>query len=74
MLRQLPTLRCALADIDSVKLAEAGIGLSVPLLPDYREMLLDDAIDVVHICTPYLSIKHDSGGPRRRKACFLRNR
>jgi predicted dehydrogenase len=57
-LRQMPgvTLR-ALVDIDS----EAGLKLAMTyhcrFYQDYREMLLDEEIDVVHICTPHFEHK-----------------
>ena len=57
-LRQLPdvTLR-ALVDSDSVKGQALATGFQCHFYQDYREMLLDDAIDVVHICTPHFEHK-----------------
>ena len=47
----------ALADIDSVKGLKLALGYQCRFYQDYREMLLDDAIDVVHICTPHFEHK-----------------
>ncbi|WP_253380082.1 Gfo/Idh/MocA family protein [unidentified bacterial endosymbiont] len=57
-LRQLPdvVLR-ALVDIDSVKGLKLAMGYQCRFYQDYREMLLDEAIDVVHICTPHFEHK-----------------
>lgn len=53
-LRQLPdvTLR-AIAESDLNKGRQWAAEYECPLYHDYREMLWDDAIDVVHICTPH---------------------
>lgn len=57
-LRQLPNVALrALADIDSVKGLKLALGYQCRFYQDYREMLLDDAIDVVHICTPHFEHK-----------------
>jgi len=57
-LRQIPdvTLR-ALADIDSAKGLKLAMAYQCRFYQDYREMLLDEAIDVVHICTPHFEHK-----------------
>lgn len=57
-LRQLPNVALrALADIDSVKGLKLALGYQCRFYQDYRGMLLDDAIDVVHICTPHFEHK-----------------
>lgn len=57
-LRRLPNVALrALADIDSVKGLKLALGYQCRFYQDYREMLLDDAIDVVHICTPHFEHK-----------------
>ncbi|KUQ82273.1 MULTISPECIES: Gfo/Idh/MocA family protein [Enterobacter cloacae complex] len=57
-LRQLPNVALrALVDIDSVKGLKLAMGYRCRFYQDYREMLLDDAIDVVHICTPHFEHK-----------------
>lgn len=43
----------ALVDIDSDKGSRLAAGYGCQFYQDYREMLLDDAVDVVHICTPH---------------------
>ena len=57
-IRQLPgvTLR-ALADIDSERGLKLAMAYQCRFYQDYREMLLDDEIDVVHICTPHFEHK-----------------
>ncbi|MCV2535446.1 Gfo/Idh/MocA family protein [Enterobacter wuhouensis] len=58
-LRQIPnvTLR-ALVDTDSVKGLKLAMNYQCRFYQDYREMLLDDSIDVVHICTPHFEHKN----------------
>ncbi|HEY4436385.1 MAG TPA: Gfo/Idh/MocA family oxidoreductase [Lelliottia sp.] len=57
-LRQMPgvTLR-ALVDIDSERGLKLAMAYQCRFYQDYREMLLDDEIDVVHICTPHFEHK-----------------
>lgn len=43
----------AIVDIDSAKGSRLAADYGCHFYQDYREMLLDDAIDVVHICTPH---------------------
>lgn len=43
----------AIVDIDSAKGSQLAADYGCHFYQDYREMLLDDAIDVVHICTPH---------------------
>lgn len=43
----------ALVDIDSDKGSRLAADYGCHFYQDYREMLLDDAVDVVHICTPH---------------------
>ncbi len=43
----------AIVDIDSEKGSRLAADYGCQFYQDYREMLLDDAIDVVHICTPH---------------------
>lgn len=44
----------AICDIDDEKLERAGVLYpSVKLFKDYKEMLKDESIDTVHICTPH---------------------
>ncbi len=53
-LRQLPAARlAAVVDIDAAKAAEAAQCYDCRSYTDYREMLQDEAIQVVHICTPH---------------------
>ena len=57
-LRQMPNVALrALVDIDSVKGLALAKDYQCRFYQDYREMLLDDAIDVVHICTPHFEHK-----------------
>lgn len=57
-LRQIPGVALrALVDIESVKGLKLAMGYQCRFYQDYREMLLDDAIDVVHICTPHVEHK-----------------
>jgi len=57
-LRQIPNVALhALVDIDSVKGLTLAMGYQCRFYQDYREMLLDDSIDVVHICTPHFEHK-----------------
>ena len=57
-LRQLPNVALrALVDIDSVKGLKLAMNYQCRFYQDYREMLLDDGIDVVHICTPHVEHK-----------------
>ncbi|MGL5602623.1 MAG: Gfo/Idh/MocA family protein [Silvania sp.] len=58
-LRLLPnvTLR-ALVDIDIAKGQALADNYRCHLYQDYREMLRDEAIDVVHICTPHFEHKN----------------
>lgn len=57
-LRQIPNVALrALVDIDSVKGLTQAMAYQCRFYQDYREMLLDDAIDVVHICTPHFEHK-----------------
>ncbi|HDR2621565.1 TPA: Gfo/Idh/MocA family oxidoreductase [Enterobacter chuandaensis] len=57
-LRQIPNVALrALVDIDSVKGLKLAMDYQCRFYQDYREMLLDDAIDVVHICTPHFEHK-----------------
>lgn len=57
-LRQIPNVALrALVDIDSVKGLALAKDYQCRFYQDYREMLLDDAIDVVHICTPHFEHK-----------------
>ncbi|EPC4045847.1 Gfo/Idh/MocA family protein [Enterobacter mori] len=57
-LRQIPNVALrALVDIDSVKGLKLAMGYQCRFYQDYREMLLDDSIDVVHICTPHFEHK-----------------
>lgn len=63
-LRQIPNVALrALVDIDSVKGLTLAMAYQCRFYQDYREMLLDDAIDVVHICTPHF--EHKRMIPRR---------
>lgn len=57
-LRQIPdvTLR-ALVDTDSVKGLKLAKDYQCRFYQDHREMLLDEHIDVVHICTPHFEHK-----------------
>lgn len=58
-LRQIPNVALrALADSDSVKGVKLAKAYQCRFYQDYREMLLDDAIDVVHICTPHVEHKN----------------
>ena len=43
----------AVVDIDSQKGSQLAADYGCHFYQDYREMLLDNAIDVVHICTPH---------------------
>lgn len=53
-LRHIPgTVLRAVVDIDGDKASRAAADYGCQFYQDYREMLLDDAIDVVHICTPH---------------------
>ncbi|WP_336222741.1 Gfo/Idh/MocA family oxidoreductase [Enterobacter kobei] len=57
-LRQIPNVALrALVDIDRVKGLTLAMAYQCRFYQDYREMLLDDAIDVVHICTPHFEHK-----------------
>ena len=57
-LRQIPNVALrALVDIDSVKGLTLAMAYQCRFYQDYQEMLLDDAIDVVHICTPHFEHK-----------------
>ncbi|TKV17500.1 Gfo/Idh/MocA family oxidoreductase [Citrobacter sp. wls613] len=58
-LRLLPgvTLR-ALVDTDSVNGLQQAMTYNCRFYPNYREMLLDNDIDVVHICTPHFEHKN----------------
>lgn len=57
-LRQIPGVALrALVDSESVKGLKLAMGYQCRFYQDYREMLLDDAIDVVHICTPHVEHK-----------------
>ncbi|MDI3140443.1 Gfo/Idh/MocA family protein [Enterobacter kobei] len=57
-LRQIPNVALrALVDIDCVKGLTLAMAYQCRFYQDYREMLLDDAIDVVHICTPHFEHK-----------------
>lgn len=57
-LRQIPGVALrALVDTESVKGLKLAMGYQCRFYQDYREMLLDDAIDVVHICTPHVEHK-----------------
>ncbi|MEH0887628.1 Gfo/Idh/MocA family oxidoreductase [Enterobacter sp. UNJFSC 003] len=57
-LRQIPNVALrALVDIDSVKGLKLAMNYQCRFYQDYREMLLDDAINVVHICTPHVEHK-----------------
>ncbi|WP_314521624.1 Gfo/Idh/MocA family oxidoreductase [uncultured Lelliottia sp.] len=57
-LRQMPgvTLR-ALADINSEVGLKLAMAYQCRFYQDYQEMLLDDEIDVIHICTPHFEHK-----------------
>ncbi|HAT1646316.1 TPA: Gfo/Idh/MocA family oxidoreductase [Raoultella planticola] len=57
-LRQMPdaALR-VLVDTDAVKGMALAAAYQCRFYQDYREMLVDDAIDVVHICTPHFEHK-----------------
>jgi len=58
-LRQIPNVALrALADTDSVKGLKLGMAYQCRFYQDYREMLLDDTLDVVHICTPHFEHKN----------------
>lgn len=58
-LRQIPNVALrALVDIDSVKGLKLAMNYQCRFYQDYREMLLDDSIDVVHICTPHFEHKN----------------
>lgn len=53
-LRHLPNVALrALVDIDGDKGSRLAATYGCQFYQDYREMLLDDTIDVVHICTPH---------------------
>lgn len=53
-LRHLPNVALrALVDIDGDKGSRLAANYGCQFYLDYREMLHDDAIDVVHICTPH---------------------
>ena len=57
-LRQIPGVALrALVDTESVKGLKLAMGYQCRFYQDYGEMLLDDAIDVVHICTPHVEHK-----------------
>ncbi|EMN1410762.1 Gfo/Idh/MocA family oxidoreductase [Enterobacter cloacae] len=57
-LRQIPNVALrALVDIDSVKGLKLAMDYQCRFYQDYREMLRNDAIDVVHICTPHFEHK-----------------
>lgn len=57
-LRQIPNVALrALVDTDSVKGLALAMNYQCRFYQDYREMLLDDGIDVVHICTPHFEHK-----------------
>ncbi|HFK5735425.1 TPA: Gfo/Idh/MocA family protein [Enterobacter sichuanensis] len=57
-LRQIPGVELrALVDTESVKGLKLAMGYQCRFYQDYGEMLLDDAIDVVHICTPHVEHK-----------------
>lgn len=57
-LRQIPGVALrALVDTESVKGLKLAMGYQCRFYQDYREMLLDNAIDVVHICTPHVEHK-----------------
>ncbi|ANZ89217.1 Gfo/Idh/MocA family oxidoreductase [Citrobacter freundii] len=58
-LRLLPgvTLR-ALVDIDSANGLQQAMAYNCRFYQNYREMLLDNDIDVVHICTPHFEHKN----------------
>ena len=43
----------AIVDIDSDKGSRLAANYGCQFYQDYREMLMDDAVDVVHICTPH---------------------
>lgn len=75
-LRQLPNVALrALADIDSVKGLKLALGYQCRFYQDYREMLLDDAIDVVHICTPHFEHKSMIRRPSPPESmCSAKNR
>lgn len=47
----------ALVDIDSDKGSRLAANYGCQFYQDYREMLLDGAVDVVHICTPHYQHK-----------------
>lgn len=47
----------ALVDIDSDKGSRLAANYGCQFYQDYREMLMDDAVDVVHICTPHYQHK-----------------
>lgn len=47
----------ALVDIDSAKGQALATDYQCHFYQDYREMLLDETIDVVHICTPHFEHK-----------------
>ncbi|MDE4082524.1 MULTISPECIES: Gfo/Idh/MocA family protein [Enterobacter cloacae complex] len=58
-LRQLPNVALrALVDTDSVKGLTLAMNYRCRFYQDYREMLLDESIDVVHICTPHFEHKN----------------
>lgn len=58
-LRQIPNVALrALVDIDSVKGLKLAMNYQCRFYQDYREMLLDDSINVVHICTPHFEHKN----------------
>jgi predicted dehydrogenase len=53
-LRQLPQARLkAMVDIDPLNGQRLATAYGCCFYQDYREMLLDDEIEVVHICTPH---------------------
>ena len=57
-LRQIPGVALrALVDTESVKGLKLAMGYQCRFYQDYREMLLDDAIDVVHIWPPHVEHK-----------------
>lgn len=58
-LRQLPDVSLrALVDTESAKGLKLAKDWQCRFYQDYREMLLDDAIHVVHICTPHFEHKN----------------
>lgn len=58
-LRQIPNVALrALVNTDSVKGLKLGMAYQCRFYQDYREMLLDDTLDVVHICTPHFEHKN----------------